>query len=93
MLLFWEPLSVEVPRHFEEMTMMMHRILLSGCFLAALSSATRADIDVDVGRGPVKVHVPASYDPAIPTALIVMLHGYTSSGNAIKAYFDIDSEA
>ena len=65
-----------------------------GSVAAVLGFATptlRADITVDVGRGPVVVHVPNSYDPAVPAPLIVLLHGYSSSGDALKSYVDLSA--
>ncbi|MCZ6682976.1 MAG: prolyl oligopeptidase family serine peptidase [Planctomycetota bacterium] len=44
---------------------------------------------IDVGRGPLPVHVPASYDPETPTPLVVLLHGYTSSGAELESRLDI----
>ena len=52
-------------------------------------SPTLADSLVDVGRGPVLVHVPTSYDPGVPTPLVILLHGYSSNSAAIGAFFNI----
>jgi polyhydroxybutyrate depolymerase len=41
---------------------------------------------VDAGRGELPLTVPSSYDIDIPTPLIVLLHGYTSSGAGQDAY-------
>lgn len=38
------------------------------------------DIVIDLGRGPVTVHVPASYDPSEPSPLVMVLHGYGMTG-------------
>ena len=54
--------------------------------LAVGSPPARADIIIDLGRGPVVVHVPPSYDPAVPAPLILLLHGYGSSGAQQEAY-------
>lgn len=53
--------------------------------MAALPAA--ADIVIDLGRGPVTVHVPPSYDPQIPTPLVFLLHGYGASGALQESYF------
>ncbi len=50
------------------------------------SPATRGDIVIDLGRGPVTVHVPPSYDPAVSTPLILLLHGYSGNGPQQEAY-------
>lgn len=44
---------------------------------------------IDVGRGPIPVVVPSSYDPGTPTPLVIMLHGYSSSGAAKEAEWQI----
>ena len=45
------------------------------------------------GDRPVTVQVPASYDASRPAPLLILLHGYTLSGQDIDAYFDVASEA
>lgn len=59
--------------------------------LTVLTDRARADIIIDLGRGPVTVHVPSSYDPAAPAPLIMLLHGYGFSGDALLGWLDIDS--
>jgi len=41
---------------------------------------------VDLGRGDLPLTVPANYDSEIPTPLILLLHGYSSSGAGQDAY-------
>jgi len=41
---------------------------------------------IDVGRGPVGVHSPPSYNPATPMPLLILLHGYSSSGAGQEGY-------
>ena len=41
---------------------------------------------IDAGRGPVPLHVPANYDTDTPAPLVVLLHGYTSSGKQQESY-------
>lgn len=53
--------------------------LLAALAITALSTAASAQ-SVDLGRGELPLTVPASYDADTPTPLIVLLHGYTSSG-------------
>ena len=45
------------------------------------------------GNRPVTVHIPASYDPAKPAPLLIVLHGYGSSGREHEAYFHLDAAA
>ena len=62
---------------------------------AAAQSATpseNADAPTELvvgGDRPVTVHVPASYDASRPAPLLILLHGYTLSGQEIDAYFDL----
>jgi polyhydroxybutyrate depolymerase len=53
----------------------------------ALSSA-----DPLAGR-PFDVVVPSSYRASTPAGLIVVLHGYTASGAAIRTYFNLQDES
>ncbi len=53
---------------------------LSGC---------AADPPADMARETPPVHVPAGYDSAVATPLIVLLHGYTSSGEGHDAYMGL----
>ena len=41
---------------------------------------------IDVGRGPIPVHVPATYDPGTPTPLVILLHGYTNTGPEVESW-------
>ena len=45
------------------------------------------------GRRPVTVHVPASYEKAHPAPLLIMLHGYGSSGDEHEGYFNLGPAA
>lgn len=57
------------------------------CLLAlALSTAASADVVVDLGRGPVTIYTPASYDSTSPTPLILLLHGYGASGLLVEGW-------
>ena len=49
----------------------------------------RADVVIDLGRGPVTVHVPPTYDPAQPAPLVMLLHGFTLSGQIQEDYFQL----
>ncbi|MHC4696551.1 MAG: CE1 family esterase [Planctomycetota bacterium] len=52
-----------------------------------------ADSQIDLGRGDITIHVPASYDPGTPTPLAILLHGYGSSGWATEAFFGFATAA
>jgi polyhydroxybutyrate depolymerase len=45
------------------------------------------------GDRPVTVHVPASYDPNRPAPLLLLLHGFTSSGDEVEGYLDVADAA
>ncbi len=55
-------------------------------FAVLAGPALAGTIPVDLGRGPVPVHVPDTGDPAVPLPLVVNLHGYTGSGDENEAY-------
>ena len=52
--------------------------------LVVIGPASAVAQTVDAGRGEVPVHVPSSYDATAPAPLIVLLHGYTSSGEPAR---------
>jgi len=66
---------------------MLQTIALALPFLAP-SGATlpSGSVQIDLGRGPVTVQVPAGYDPTSPTPLVLLLHGYGGSGAQQEAY-------
>ena len=46
---------------------------------------------IDAGRGELPVYVPTAYDGDAATPLIVLLHGYTSSGEGQNGYFGLSA--
>ncbi len=46
--------------------------------------AAQAGNSIDAGRGPITVHVPASYDGSTPTPVVILLHGFTSDGPTVE---------
>jgi len=56
------------------------------CLVFSAQDAIAGDLFIDLGRGPVHVRVPSSYDPETPTPLVMMLHGYTSTGLELESY-------
>jgi polyhydroxybutyrate depolymerase len=45
------------------------------------------------GDRPVSVHVPPGYDPAVPAPLLILLHGYSATGDLQEFYLDLSAEA
>jgi len=71
-------------------------VTLRVTILSALSITAppvAADSQIDLGRGPVTIHVPASYDPGSPTPLAIMLHGYSGNGVTIEWFFGFATAA
>ncbi len=58
--------------------------ILSGLFCSQAYAGV--EIYIDVGRGDVPVFVPSGYDPEVPTPLVMLLHGYGSSGAEQEGY-------
>jgi polyhydroxybutyrate depolymerase len=72
----------------------MNRLTQLTLLLCALLSASWAVAQTpaqtqDFGRGPVLVSAPANAAQASAMPLIVLLHGYTSSGQSITNYWGI----
>lgn len=68
----------------------MSRLALT---LAACAAALGHAEGIDIGRGEVPVVVPAGYDASSPAPLVVLVHGYTSSGAGQEAYFKLGALA
>lgn len=69
-------------------TLRMLWVLLS---LAVLSApAVSEDVAIFAGRGPVKLHVPPGYVDGTPAPLVILLHGYSSSGFFQEAYMQFE---
>ena len=49
-------------------------------------SPRAGSLQIDLGRGPVDVFLPLSYDPGIPAPLVILLHGYTNTGGEVEGY-------
>ena len=54
-----------------------------------LAATTLPAQTVNGGRGDLPLRVPAGYDGSAPVPLVVLLHGYTSSGAGQDAYFGL----
>ncbi len=57
--------------------------------LAVFACTSLAAQSIDLGRGVLPVKVPSSYKSDVPTPLIILLHGYTSSGQSQDSYMGI----
>ena len=55
---------------------------------ASPAASRSAEITVG-GDRPVTVHVPPGYDPGRPAPLLILLHGFGSTGADQDAYFDL----
>ena len=54
----------------------------------SLPLEAHSDIIIDLGRGPVTVHVPPSYDPDVPMPLVMLLHGLNPwGGQGLEDYW------
>jgi polyhydroxybutyrate depolymerase len=63
------------------------RTILGLVLAGAVLGAPVADGETVVVDGrPAALHVPVGYDPSAPTPLVLLLHGYSSSGALVEAY-------
>ena len=72
--------------------MQKFRTLLAATVLVLFSASVSAQ-SIDLGRGELPVTVPDDYDAATPAPLIVLLHGYTSSGAGQDSYMGFSAIA
>ena len=49
------------------------------------------DAFINAGRGPIPVRIPATYDAATPTPLIILLPGYMTSGQEVEDWMQLSS--
>ncbi|NNE09699.1 MAG: T9SS type A sorting domain-containing protein [Gemmatimonadetes bacterium] len=49
-----------------------------------------ADIDVNLGRGPITIQEPAGYDPLVPAPVIILLHGFGNTGPGVESYMQFE---
>lgn len=54
------------------------------------SDSSAADGGAPTADRPFEVFVPSGYDPAISTPLILLLHGYTGTGETQESYFQFE---
>ncbi|MBK51251.1 MAG: hypothetical protein CMQ45_02570 [Gammaproteobacteria bacterium] len=73
-------------------TNILKTALLTAWFGLTISQTSLAQ-NIDFGRGEVLVKVPASYEVSRATPLIILLHGYTSSGQNQDNYFKVSDLA
>ncbi|MFD0744981.1 alpha/beta hydrolase family esterase [Phytohabitans flavus] len=69
---------------------------LTACSSSAGSSSPEpgsADVTIELADRPFSLHVPSGYDPATKAPLVVVLHGYTSSGAEQEEYFQLKGES
>lgn len=62
-------------------------------FFLILFSATAFGDTIDLGRGEVEVVIPKDYAQDTPAPLVMLLHGYTSSGAGQESYFKLSALA
>lgn len=55
-------------------------VVLGALAFVSGSAVAQDEIYIDVGRGEFPVYIPYSYDPDTPAALIMLLHGYSETG-------------
>lgn len=81
------------PRHSMEFYQsLVKQSVISAAVLLIVYPAF-ADSQIDLGRGPITIHVPSSYDPGTPAPVAILLHGYGSNGLATEAFFGFATAA
>ena len=80
------------------MTKQRPQLRFLGGFIGAIAltlgpALIAGELSVDLGRGPVSVLIPTGYQPETPAPLLLLLHGYTSSGSETEAILQFAPEA
>jgi polyhydroxybutyrate depolymerase len=60
---------------------------------AASAANAKGTITIQDGQRPFTLHVPSTYTPGQPAALVVLLHGYTATGAGQEAYLKFTPES
>src|SRR5262245_36100441 len=60
---------------------------------ASPSVPVKGLVTIELGNRQFALNVPASYDPAKPAPLVILLHGYTASGARQEAYLKFTPES
>jgi polyhydroxybutyrate depolymerase len=85
------------PRYTRTIMRLQRIAPLAALLLAILARSTTplhaGEITIDLGRGAVAILIPSGYDPDTPTPLLILLHGYTSSGAETEAALQFAPEA
>ncbi|GAA4452764.1 alpha/beta hydrolase family esterase [Phytohabitans houttuyneae] len=68
-------------------------LLLAAACSSSPDASTSPDVTVDLDGRPFRLHVPNGYDAAAKAPLVVLLHGYTSSGTEQEEYFQLTGES
>ena len=68
---------------------MRQTISMFALLVLLVSAGTATAQTIDAGRGTLPLYVPSTYDAETPTPLIVLLHGYSSSGEGQNTYMGI----
>ena len=61
-------------------------VVLAVAAVSLTPTAFASEVTIDIGRGPVDVFIPSSYDPEVAAPLLLLLHGYTATGAGQEAY-------
>ena len=65
-------------------------IILGPLIGLGIASSSMAQ-DINFGRGDVLVKIPSTYSDSDSHPLVILLHGYTSSGQRIDNYFKVSN--
>ena len=68
----------------------MRRVAILWMLLLGSSAASALDVPLTVDGRSFSVHVPPSYKEAEPAPVVVLLHGYTSSGAWAEDYMEFE---
>ncbi len=66
-------------------------IRITAALFALMLTGLSYGASIDIGRGEIPLVVPDKYDQATPIPLVVLVHGYTSSGAGQEAYFKLSA--
>ncbi len=86
-------MRISLECQFQQMRIRACVVFFVTCGLYSSVRTSLADSTIDLGRGPVTIHVPASHDPGTPAPVAIVLHRFGGNGAEAETFFGFETAA